>query len=549
MIHLFKRVAVLSAAMLMFAGIAATAQTEITVEPGFNTLLDAVNDNPGATLILKRGGDYVNDQTVEIKVTTLVKGEEGPAETAPALISMYTNPGEAEGKYLFTVGADFTIQDVGMIGWTFTNELIQGAFLMVAADLNFLTDGCVYQGVRWFMWTNSNGGLNIELRNNIMFNININGWDNFAFGGPLLGSDHVDFTAVNNTYFVGGRVFGHTVSGANCTQHIEHNSYVNTWGDTFFPAPDRAYTLKNNIFFNSNVRGYIGERMHPTADTVMWEGDFQDWTYDTLSGDVAISPTPADTAGTREIYLGHNLKFYEQRVLDIYATYNISKQTFFNVTGHALAAEFGWVLENNILEEDGNIVDPQFACGELDDGGLGIMLKQRLNRILPESMQEEGFPFPLSWRPGGEEYGEFIWPLPFDFKPTNADVLAAGDDGYPLGDLNWFAPEVIAAWEAGESSPVSINERTVTSDALKLMNYPNPFSSVTRIAYHLPAGSDVVMKIYNAAGTEVVTLVNEYQVAGQQEVMFDAANLSGGVYFCKINAGGLSQVQKISLIK
>ena len=81
------------------------------------------------------------------------------------------------------------------------------------------------------------------------------------------------------------------------------------------------------------------------------------------------------------------------------------------------------------------------------------------------------------------------------------------------------------------------------------MNYPNPFSSITQIRYNLLENSDVTMKIYDVTGAEVATLVNENQIAGQHEIMFEGAHLSGGIYFCKIKAGNTFQVHKMTLIK
>jgi len=125
--------------------------------------------------------------------------------------------------------------------------------------------------------------------------------------------------------------------------------------------------------------------------------------------------------------------------------------------------------------------------------------------------------------------------------------MTAGSDGYPLGDLNWFGKDVVKAWENGWPMPVI--ERTGESADLSLMNYPNPFSSVTTIAYNLPTSSDVIMKIFDVTGAEVATLVNENQIAGQHERMFDSAHLSGGIYFCQIKAGSAFQVHKMTLIK
>ena len=85
-----------------------------------------------------------------------------------------------------------------------------------------------------------------------------------------------------------------------------------------------------------------------------------------------------------------------------------------------------------------------------------------------------------------------------------------------------------------------------TANAYELSsNYPNPFSSSTIIYYSLPESSQVSLRIYNAAGQEIVTLVNELQQAGSYEVTFNANDLPGGIYFYSITANDFVSVKKM----
>ncbi|MEN8230091.1 MAG: T9SS type A sorting domain-containing protein, partial [Bacteroidota bacterium] len=70
-----------------------------------------------------------------------------------------------------------------------------------------------------------------------------------------------------------------------------------------------------------------------------------------------------------------------------------------------------------------------------------------------------------------------------------------------------------------------------------------------QIKYNLTGNSHVIMKIYDVTGAEVANLVNENQIAGQHEVLFNGSHLSGGIYFCHIKAGNAYQVHKMTLIK
>ena len=80
-------------------------------------------------------------------------------------------------------------------------------------------------------------------------------------------------------------------------------------------------------------------------------------------------------------------------------------------------------------------------------------------------------------------------------------------------------------------------------------NYPNPFNPSTKIKYSIPQLSQVTLKIFNALGEEIATLVNEEKVAGYYSVEFNAATLPSGVYFYRIQAGEFVQTKKMILIK
>ncbi|MCX6162606.1 MAG: T9SS type A sorting domain-containing protein [Ignavibacteriae bacterium] len=94
-------------------------------------------------------------------------------------------------------------------------------------------------------------------------------------------------------------------------------------------------------------------------------------------------------------------------------------------------------------------------------------------------------------------------------------------------------------------------------DEFKLMqNYPNPFNPVTKIRFDIPVchsgegrNQFVSIIIYDALGREVETLVNEVQSAGSYSVDFNASNLSGGVYFCRMQSAGFTDVTKLVLLK
>ena len=80
-------------------------------------------------------------------------------------------------------------------------------------------------------------------------------------------------------------------------------------------------------------------------------------------------------------------------------------------------------------------------------------------------------------------------------------------------------------------------------------NYPNPFNPATKISWQSPVGSWQTLKIYDALGNEVATLVDEYKPAGRYEDEFSAVKLSTGIYFYQLKAGDFIQTKKMILLK
>ena len=80
-------------------------------------------------------------------------------------------------------------------------------------------------------------------------------------------------------------------------------------------------------------------------------------------------------------------------------------------------------------------------------------------------------------------------------------------------------------------------------------NYPNPFNPSTVITYQSPVNSLVTLRVYDEIGRQVGTLVSDNQTAGTHSVIFNASNLSSGVYFYRLSAGSFVQTKKLMLLK
>jgi hypothetical protein len=98
------------------------------------------------------------------------------------------------------------------------------------------------------------------------------------------------------------------------------------------------------------------------------------------------------------------------------------------------------------------------------------------------------------------------------------------------------------------SAPDERGSNTPTDFALR-QNYPNPFNPTTTIRFSTPERAATTLKVFDALGRVVATLVDGTLNAGEHERAFDAPNLAGGVYFYRLTVGERSAVKKMILLK
>jgi hypothetical protein len=102
----------------------------------------------------------------------------------------------------------------------------------------------------------------------------------------------------------------------------------------------------------------------------------------------------------------------------------------------------------------------------------------------------------------------------------------------------------------GINAPVGVIEPDTTPQGFKLeQNYPNPFNPTTKLKYSIPQTGEVKLAVFDLTGTELETLVDKVQSAGNYEVVFNAGKLSSGLYFYRISANGFAKTKEMLLIK
>ena len=82
-----------------------------------------------------------------------------------------------------------------------------------------------------------------------------------------------------------------------------------------------------------------------------------------------------------------------------------------------------------------------------------------------------------------------------------------------------------------------------------LKTYPNPFNSTTNIVVDLPNSGFSELSIYNLLGQKVITLFNEYKLAGNYNLKYSADHLSSGLYIIVLKQNKIILKDKIILLK
>lgn len=132
------------------------------------------------------------------------------------------------------------------------------------------------------------------------------------------------------------------------------------------------------------------------------------------------------------------------------------------------------------------------------------------------------------------------------------NMLEMGDRTVPLSIL-FSRLEVFQVCDLTDIDHNWGNENLTTPLMLN-GNYPNPFNPSTTLKYDLSERSDVSMIIYDGAGREVTTLLNQILQPGHYETPWNGRDVQGrqltsGIYFAKLQAGDHSSVVKMVFLR
>jgi len=128
----------------------------------------------------------------------------------------------------------------------------------------------------------------------------------------------------------------------------------------------------------------------------------------------------------------------------------------------------------------------------------------------------------------------------YDGIYTDNDSAGEGADGFFYVAQDSFKGIITSGVGVADAAPAAFEVA---------QNSPNPFNPTTTISFTLANAGTVSVDVYNVAGQNVDTIVNEFLDSGSHSVVWDASDFSAGVYFYTVKGGDFSKTMKMTLIK
>lgn len=151
-----------------------------------------------------------------------------------------------------------------------------------------------------------------------------------------------------------------------------------------------------------------------------------------------------------------------------------------------------------------------------------------------------------------------------------------GDDSYSKDVIEGLTNEqsfTLKLWDADKCAIVDLEAKSIKNgdgltyktDAFTVLdvrvvetlpeeyslsqNYPNPFNSVTRLAFDLPEDAFVTIEVFDVSGRKITNLVNRKHTAGRYTAVWNADNVTSGIYVIRMTAGKFTTARKMMLVR
>ncbi len=256
--------------------------------------------------------------------------------------------------------------------------------------------------------------------------------------------------------------------------------------------------------------------------------------------------------GSDDRTLMHNVVFkncfaFENRVKGFDQNNNKGSITLYNCTAHNNGTNYS---VNQTLNNGKTLT--LINCAVLGNVGLiGSFAIQQTNSWMPQfNVTAADFLSTNSAEAYGPRKPDGSLPdISYMNLANGSQLINAGTD---IGLPYYGSAPDIGAFESNYTTNV-VHDELIPLTFRLYQNYPNPFNSNTIINYQLPSGNYTTLKIYDLLGSEIATLVDGFQEAGNYQINFSTSNLpsayASGVYFYKLKSGTNNDIKKLTIIR
>jgi len=347
----------------------------------------------------------------------------------------------------------------------------------------------------------------------------------------LNGPEGIVFDAPNNRYLV-------TNANNGTIVQIDSNG-IHSLFKSGLSVPLGMHIVGNTLYVSTNSPTVLKGFDLSTTDSVM---------IVPIPTAVGLSGISSDTSGN--LYIAdQGGKIFKVRISD----QNVSTFVGYGLPNGPQGV-FVEQQKNRLLLVSFQLNSPIVAI-DLSDSTVSIIVNTTIGQFTAIAKDDECNFYVCSWRTGSVHK--------YDSAFSNPPLIFSSGHSQPTGLFYNGGERILAVSNFGSSTvdfipvpPISVgnNGQELPQGFDLKQNYPNPFNPHTTIEYDIHKLSNVVLKIYNVLGKEIITLVKEKQTAGIISIVWDGKDCNGkivdsGMYIYVLKIGENIQSSKMVLLK
>jgi len=370
---------------------------------------------------------------------------------------------------------------------------------------------------------------------------------------------------------------GNTISmlGALTGSYVQNSInaiYVQTWTGTCNIYNNKLVTLKANVLAQTTLKPLYGILLYntsvdaPAGQTANVYNNFISDLY--YTGDVASYPSEingiAVDAYGQTVNVYHNSIYmnsanitsnpvYGIRVYDdSLQTANLKNNIVVNTVNYdsAYAIYRGTMTTNCVLNSDYN--DLYVAGANANIGIYGTTKCKTLANWQTASSKDANSKNANPANPfGAAGQLKSVTDLHWVSAPSTsfAGTFITGYATDIDGDARSTSKVTMGADEPGGATGVEAEHSSRPQTFSLEQNYPNPFNPSTTIRYSVSQTGWASLRVFDVLGKEIAMLLDEMKLPGTYQLVWNAKSAPSGVYFYKLNIGGMTETRTMQVVK